>query len=158
MSRIRCFPGVTAGAGAYALVGMAALVGGTTHAPMTAILIIFEMTSDYRIILPLMVAVVFSTLVARHIYEPSIYTIKLIKRGIFLKAGKDAMILRSMKVADIMETDYEVIPADMPLTSIMSKIATSRGTDFAVINRAGKFIGMLSLLDLLGCGRRSCAG
>jgi len=144
------FPGVTAGAGAYALVGMAALVGGTTHAPMTAILIIFEMTSDYRIILPLMVAVVFSTLVARHIYEPSIYTIKLIKRGIFLKSGKDAMILRSMKIADIMETDYEVIPANMPLASIMNKIATSRGTDFAVINRAGKFIGMLSLLDLLG--------
>ncbi|UCD17511.1 MAG: chloride channel protein [Candidatus Zixiibacteriota bacterium] len=144
------FPEVTAGAGAYALVGMAALVGGTTHAPMTAILIIFEMTSDYRIILPLMVAVVFSTLVARHIFEPSIYTIKLIKRGIFLKSGRDTAILRSMKVSEIMETDYEVILASMPLPSIMNKIATSRGTDFAVINRSGKFVGMLSLLDLLG--------
>ena len=144
------FPDVTASAGAYALVGMGALVGGATHAPLTAILIIFEMTNDYRIILPLMVAVVFSTLVARRLYEPSIYTIKLIKRGIFLKGGKDAAILRAMKVSEVMKTDFKTIPADMPLNQIMQKVETSRGTDFAVINGRGKFIGMLSLLDLIG--------
>jgi CIC family chloride channel protein len=144
------FPYATASPRAYALVGMAALVGGTTHAPMTAILIIFEMTSDYRIILPLMIAVVFSTLVARRLYEPSIYTIKLIKKGIFLKAGKDTAILKGITVSEIMSSEFETIPSNMPITKIMEKVEHSRKTDFAVLSKEGKFVGMLSLLDLMG--------
>jgi CIC family chloride channel protein len=144
------FPSVTATAGAYALVGMAALVGGTTHAPITAILIIFEMTSDYRIILPLMVSVVFSTLVARHLFEPSIYTIKLIKRGIFLKGGKDTALLKAFKVSDVMDTEFETIPADTPMARILEKVEASKGTTFMVTDRAGKFTGVLSFQDLLG--------
>jgi CIC family chloride channel protein len=142
-------PGVTATEGAYALVGMAALVAGTTHAPITAILIIFEMTSDYRIILPLMVAVVFSTLVARHIYEPSIYTIKLIKRGIFIKGGKDTAVLKSSRVSEVMDREFETIPADMPMARILEKVEASKGTTFIVTDRRGKFIGILSFQDLL---------
>ncbi|UCD93663.1 MAG: chloride channel protein [Candidatus Zixiibacteriota bacterium] len=142
-------PEITATEGAYALVGMAALVAGTTHAPITAILIIFEMTSDYRIILPLMVAVVFSTLVARHIYEPSIYTIKLIKRGIFIKGGKDTTVLKSYRVSEVMDREFETIPADMPMARILEKIEASRGMTFIVTDRTGKFIGILSFQDLL---------
>jgi len=58
------FPGITASPAAYALVGMGALVAGTTHAPITAILIIFEMTGNYKIILPMMITCILSTLVA----------------------------------------------------------------------------------------------
>ena len=144
------FPAVTATEGAYALVGMAALVAGTTHAPITAILIIFEMTSDYRIILPLMVAVVFSTLVARRIFEPSIYTIKLIKRGIFLKGGKDTAVLKANRVEDIMDQEFEALPAAMPLAKIMEKVEASKGTTFMVVDRLGKFVGILSFQDMLG--------
>ena len=79
----KLFPTVTATPGAYALVGMAGLVAGATHAPITALLIIFEMTSDYRIILPLMVTVVFSALVAGRLFPQSVYTIKLFKRDRF---------------------------------------------------------------------------
>jgi len=143
-------PGITATEGAYALVGMAALVAGTTHAPITAILIIFEMTSDYRIILPLMVAVVFSTLVARHIYEPSIYTIKLMKRGIVLKGGRDTAILKSSKVSEIMDDKFDMIPADTPMAKIVDRIADSRGTTHMVTDSDGKFVGILSFQDLLG--------
>ncbi len=144
------FPGITATAGAYALVGMAALVAGTTHAPITALLIIFEMTSDYRIILPLMVAVVFSTLVARKIFEPSIYTIKLIRKGIFLKAGKDTAILQASKVSEVMDGDFETIPTNMPLVKIMETIESSKETNFVVIDRQERFVGTLSLQHILG--------
>lgn len=142
-------PGITATEGAYALVGMAALVAGTTHAPITAILIIFEMTSDYRIILPLMVAVVFSTLVARKLFEPSIYTIKLIKRGIFLKGGKDRAILQASKVSEVMDTEFESIPTSMPLGKIMERIESSRSTNFIVIDRQSRFVGTISLHHIL---------
>jgi len=143
-------PNITATSGAYALVGMAALIGGTTHAPMTAILIIFEMTNDYRIILPLMVAVVFSTLVARRLFDPSIYTIKLIKKGIFLKGGKDTAILQAHRVSEIMDTDFETIPADMQLVHIMEKIEASKETFFPVINKESKFLGTLNVQDFFG--------
>ncbi|MCP4706842.1 MAG: chloride channel protein [candidate division Zixibacteria bacterium] len=144
------FPAITATAGAYALVGMAALVAGTTHAPITALLIIFEMTSDYRIILPLMVAVVFSTLFARKLFEPSIYTIKLIAKGIFLKAGKDTAILRASKVSEVMDKEFETIPTNMPLVKIMEKIESSKGNDFIVIDKQERFVGTLSLQHILG--------
>ncbi len=144
------FPGITATPGAYALVGMAALVGGTTHAPITAILIIFEMTSDYRIILPLMVAVVFSTLVARRLFDPSIYTIKLIKKGIFLKAGKDTAILRAHRVSDVMDKNYKAIPSNMLLAKIMEKVEASKETFFPVVDREGRFLGTLNFQDFFG--------
>ncbi len=143
-------PGITATAGAYALVGMAALVAGTTHAPITALLIIFEMTSDYRIILPLMVAVVFSTLVARKIFEPSIYTIKLIRKGIFLKAGKDTAILRASKVSEVMDKEFETIPTNLPLVKIMEKIESSKETNFIVLDQHERFVGTISLQHILG--------
>jgi len=144
------FPDVTASAGAYALVGMAAMVGGTTHAPITAILIIFEMTSDYRIILPLMVSVVFSTLVARRLFSPSIYTIKLIKRGIFLRGGRDIAVLKGLKVSDVMDSEFETMPASTPLAKILEIVDASRGTTFMITDKAGKFQGVLSFEDLLG--------
>ncbi|MBU2468764.1 MAG: chloride channel protein, partial [Proteobacteria bacterium] len=76
------WPGLTAGPGAYAIVGMAAVVAGATHGPITAFLILFEMTGGYQIILPLMIGCTLATLVAQQINRESIYTRKLIRRGV----------------------------------------------------------------------------
>ena len=108
------------------------------------------MTSDYRIILPLMVAVVFSTLVARRIFEPSIYTIKLIRKGIFLKAGKDIAILQASKVSEVMDTEFDTIPTNMPLVKIMETIESSKESNFVVLDRQERFVGILSMQHILG--------
>jgi CIC family chloride channel protein len=76
------FPGATAGSGAYAMVGMAALFAAAAKAPATSILILFEMTNDYRIILPLMTATVASVTLSHRLLPQSIYTLKLHNRGI----------------------------------------------------------------------------
>jgi CIC family chloride channel protein len=144
------FPAFTGSAGAYALVGMAALVAGTTHAPITAILIIFEMTGDYRIILPLMVSVAFSTLVARHLFEHSIYTVKLAARGIFLKGGKDQAILQSMKVYEVMDRNFETIDATTSLRNIIRKIEETRESYYMVVDKNQCLHGVISLQDLRG--------
>ena len=144
------FPEMTASPGAYALVGMAALVGGTTHAPMTAILIIFEMTNDYRIILPLMVAVTISTLVSRRLFQHSIYTIKLAARGIFLKGGKDLMILRSLQVYEVMDRNFETVMPSTPLSQIIHKIESTRETYYMVVDENRSLHGIISLQDLRG--------
>ncbi len=142
------FPDVTATPGAYALVGMAGMVAATTHAPITALLIIFEMTSDYHIILPLMVTVVFSALGAGKLYEHSIYTIKLAKRGINIKGGKDLNVLRSHNVSVVMDETFQTIPSNMPLAKILHTIEHTNETCFIVIDNDGLMRGVLSFQDI----------
>ncbi len=142
------FPTVTASSGAYALVGMAAVVSGTTYAPITALLIIFEMTGDYRIILPLMIVVVLSTLVARRFAKESIYTLKLVRRGIRLRSGRDKNVLQSIRVAEVMEKDYDTIRDITPLNQVFSIMESSRSSFFPVVDYRGHIIGTLSFQDL----------
>ncbi len=142
------FPGVTASSGAYALVGMAGMVAATTHAPITALLIIFEMTSDYRIILPLMITVVFSALVARKLFPHSIYTVKLIRRGIDIRGGKDINVLRSHRVSQVMDRTFEKIRASATLKDIFTRVETGHDSYFVVVDREEHLIGVFSIQDL----------
>jgi CIC family chloride channel protein len=142
------FPTVTAPSGAYALVGMAAVVAGTTHAPITAILIVFEMTGDYRIILPVMVACVFAALAANKVFPESIYTLKLVRRGINLKRGKDQEVLDTHRVSEVMRTDFISIPPYMPLRSIMGLMEECNQIDFPIVVHDRRYLGMVTFNDL----------
>ncbi|MDD4050569.1 MAG: chloride channel protein [candidate division Zixibacteria bacterium] len=142
------FPSMTAGSGAYALVGMAGLVAGTTHAPMTALLIIFEMTNDYRIILPLMVTVAVASLVARLLFSNSIYTIKLAKRGIDIRSGKDINVLKAHTVDEIVITEYDSVPASATIPAILEKMEQSRESDLVVVDGDGRLQGLISFQDI----------
>lgn len=142
------FPTVTASPGAYALVGMAAVVAGTTHATITSILIVFEMTKDYRIMLALMVACVFSTLVARRLLPSSIYTLKLIRRGINLSGGRDVNLLEVVKIKEIMLREFKTIPMHTNLQSILRYLEESTETTLPVVTPDGRLYGMISFQDL----------
>ena len=83
------FPGMTASPGAYSIVGMGAVVSATTHGPLSAILILFELTGDYKIILPLMIACIIGSLASGQLFKESIYTLKLARRGVNIRAGKE---------------------------------------------------------------------
>jgi len=140
-------PAMTSGAGAYSIVGMAAVVAGTTHAPFSAFLILFEMTGGYEIILPLMIACIISTFVASQLKTESIYTLKLIRRGVDIRAGKEVNLLRSLKVADAMRTDVEAVPWDMQLGAFLSKVTRSKYASFPVVDHQGRLKGILSHAD-----------
>lgn len=142
------FPGVTADPGAYALVGMAGLVAGTTHAPITALMIVFEMTSDYHIILPLMVTVAVASLVARGIFAQSIYTEKLFRRGIDLRGGRDVSILKSVQVSEVMDKIFSTVPAGSSVDDLLAILERSDQTEILVVDNAGDMEGMASLGDL----------
>ncbi len=142
------FPTVTATSGAYALVGMAGVVAATTHAPITAILIIFEMTGDYQIILALMVTCVFATLISRRIDRESIYSLKLSRRGIKLRSGRDVAILSSIKVKDVMNDQYVTIPHNTPLHQLLHIFEETRDDHFPVIDSNGNLLGTISFQDL----------
>ena len=149
-------PNAVAPAGAYALVGMAAFFSGATHAPMTAILIVFEMTGNYAIILPLMLATVVSTIVSRIISPESIYTLKLSRRGIHLRQGQDIDVMQGVTVGEAMTTDPDTLPLDMPLTELGAEFERTHHHGFPVLDEKGELAGVVTIRNLELAVDRGC--
>ena len=141
------FPEVTASHGAYSIVGMGAVVAGTTHGPLSAILILFEMTGNYQIILPLMIACIISSVAARQLFEESIYTLKLARRGVNLRAGKEINVLSSIPVREAMNPEVETIPENLSLGRLAERISRSKYNSFPVVDDGGSLTGVISYLD-----------
>lgn len=142
------FPNLTASPGAYALVGMAAMVGGTTHAPLAAMLIIFEMTRDYAIILPLMLATGISTVVASLIDGESIYTLKLSRRGLRIRRDTDISILERIQVQEALAEKYDSVSVNTPMRDIVELFKDSQFHDLPVLDDDGGFVGMIHFRDI----------
>jgi CIC family chloride channel protein len=142
------FPAITATKGAYALVGMGALCGAACHAPLTSILLLFEITGDYHIILPIMVACIVSNLTIRGLFPHSIDSLKLHKKGISIKSAVEVNVLQELKVGDAMTFDVEKIPQDMKFREIVRHITTSKFSSFPVINDQEHLVGILSFQDV----------
>ena len=139
------FPGQTAGAGAYALVGMGAVVAGTTHAPITAILTIFELTNDYRIIPPLMLSCIISISLAAYLKKESMYTMKLSLKGINIFEGKDINILKSHTVEKVLHKNMEIVAASVRFSDILNKMIKSRHDVLFVVNNADELMGTITI-------------
>lgn len=134
--------------GAYALVGMSAVVAGTTHAPIQAILILVEMTGDYEIILPIMMSCIISHVVAKKIESGSIYTMKLRRRGETMEIGKDKSILKHLRVADVIVRNCITVQLLTPLHEILRIMRTSNADAFPVLNEQKEFVGMIDLRQI----------
>jgi CIC family chloride channel protein len=141
------FPAITASPGAYSIVGMGAVVSATTHGPLTAILILFEMTGDYKIILPLMLACIIAIIASGQLLRDSIYTLKLARRGIDIKEGKEVNVLKSMFVKEVMNPNVETMPEALPLGIMAEKISKSKFNSFPVLNAQNQLVGILSFND-----------
>jgi len=141
------FPSLTATPAAYGIVGMGAVVSATTHGPLAAILILFEMTGNYKIILPLMTTCIISTLAARQIMPESIYTLKMIRKGVDIRAGKEINVLRSIPVREVMNTDVDTVEESVTMRHLAEKISKSKHNAFPVVDATGKLTGILSHVD-----------
>lgn len=142
------FPTGTATSGSYALVGMGAVVAATTHAPIAAILIIFEMTNNYTIILPLMISCIIATLLSTKMQKESIYTTSLVRRGIDIYKGRDINVLRAIAVREIMESQIETIPSSLPFKDVVKRMLESPKTQFMVVDGGGQFAGIITLSQI----------
>ena len=141
-------PDMTALPGAYALVGMAAVFAASARAPITAIIILFEMTGDYRIILPLMLSTVIATLLAQRLESESIYTMKLSRRGIRLEHGHDIDVMQSVRVSEVMNTKINPVSVDMCLNDLATRLQGDRQNAVPVVTDSGELYGIVSLQDL----------
>ncbi|MCR4663744.1 MAG: chloride channel protein [Paludibacteraceae bacterium] len=129
-----------------ALVGMAGLMSGVMHAPLTGIFLIAEMTGGYHLFMPLMIVSVMSYVLIM-VFEPhSIYARRLAQKGELLTHNKDRSVLRLMHLASVLEKDLQTVPPEMELGELVKVIAKSRRNIFPVTDGQGRLKGVL-LLD-----------
>ena len=141
------WPEVAVNPGAYAIVGMAAVFSGAARAPITAVLIVFEMSNDYKLILPLMLATVLSTLLAEHLFSESIYTLKLKLKGITLQRGRDLDLMQSLQAKEAMTPDPYMVQANMPIAELGDLLQRTHHHSFPVVDQQLNLVGMVSLRD-----------
>lgn len=141
------FPASTAESGAYALVTMGALVAATTRAPITAIIILFEMTQSISIIPPLMAACVVSTLVSSYLYRESIYTANLRRRGIDLYEDSGPNLLKDRYVHEIVDPHPAKLRDSAGFQEVLDQVLGSERNDFFVVDGDDRLVGWIHLRD-----------
>jgi CIC family chloride channel protein len=146
VNELQWFP--AANPASYALVGMGAMVAATTHAPLTAILLVYELTRSHETILPLMLAAVISTVVGRLVYRESVYTVKLTQRGLRLGAMSDLTILRRLAVQDVPLQEAVAVHPDDSAQRLLQLSETHLVSDFIAIDTQNCYCGLVTAADL----------
>lgn len=134
--------------GAYALVGMAAVFAAAARAPLTAILIVFELTGDYGLVLPLMFAAGLATFVADRMHPDGIYTAPLKRQGIVVDEPEEIDVMQSVTVGEVMTSDPPSVGVDMGLDALRHRFAETGHHGFAVVDDRGGLVGVVTISDL----------
>ncbi len=142
------FPSLHISTGAYALVGMGGVVAAAVQAPLTAIIIIFELTGDYNVILPLMMTCIIASLISEVFNEYSIYTLKLKLKGIYLREGVEVNILKKLKVKDIINKEFVVVHQNTTANKLLEEALKGKHNVFIVVDSEEKFLGIITLNNL----------
>lgn len=144
----------TAQPGAYVMVGMAAAFAGAAQAPISSILILFEMTNDYRIILPLMLACIVSTVIYSLLNKHSIYTLKLARKGIELTEGRERHLLERTPVTRAMLTEFASLRLPASVEDAIAVLEEREAGYLVVLDAAGSYEGTVTLETLVALGER----
>lgn len=142
------FPAANISPGSYALVGMGAFLAAATHAPMTAIFLLFELTNDYHVIIPIMFTSVIGVMVAQHFCEDSLDSMELSRMNIKLNAGKEVNIMRSITVGEVMDKEFEWIHESMTLSAFLKQLPETGTQYFPVLNQDKLLSGIVSFQDI----------
>ncbi len=146
----RLFPAMTGSSGAYALVGMAAVFAAAARAPITAFIILIEMTgwAESHLILPLLVAVVISTLVSRRLNRETIYTTKVLRLGVDLRRVEESDVMKVITAGEVMTSDFPTVNKGMGFGELVDLFRNSGHHGFPVLDDEGKLWGIVSLTDV----------
>ena len=129
-------------------VGDHAVAGAVLGAPISTILIIFELTSSFTLTIAVMVGVVIASVITQAVVGRSFFTAQLERRGIRIDGGRETSLLESRNVAEIMEADFESVPAGHPLPRVRDRLAHVANGELFVTTEDGALIGTITLVDL----------
>ncbi len=142
-------PQYTATPGAYATIGIGAFLAASTHAPMTAMFLLFEMTGNYMIIVPIMLTSIIGTVTASKFYHDSIDTVDFTREGIDIHEGREVAILRSIKVGKALTEEVDFISETANINHLLELFAIAKDSFyFPVINHTGRMVGVVSMQDV----------
>jgi CIC family chloride channel protein len=142
------FPWIDSPVGAYALLGMGGLLAGVTRAPLLAIIMIFELTQNTAVLLPMMAVSVLAVLSARALQKDSMYVQSLRSAGIVWEKTPEATALSSLKVSDVMREDVKLVPRNMTLPEIVNVFLHTRSLYLYVGDDQGRLLGVVDLHDI----------
>lgn len=142
-------PGLGISPGAFAVVGMAATFGASTRATFTSIVFLFELTRDYQVIVPLMLAAVVADLIAAALMHETLMTEKLARRGLRVSTEYEVDVLRTTLVADVMSRQVETLPAAATVGEARRKLQTGRHSAYPLVDGERRCVGILARGDLL---------
>ena len=137
-------PGIVGPAGAYGLVGMGAVFAAAAQAPITSVLIIFELTGDYRIILPLMFAIVLATALSGVLTRDTIYTLKLRRRGINIRRGRAANLMEILTVAEAMKPVPAPLSEQEALNEMIARLTDEGWDALPIVDEEGAYLGTVT--------------
>ena len=144
----QALPEYSTGHGAYALVGMGAVAGSILGAPISTILIVFELTGDYAVTIAVMVAVVIASVITQQTRAGSFFRWQLDDRGIDLDGGPESRLLGDIRTADVMSTDYAAVLASAGMREVRESLLTAPHAELFMINGDGNLYGTITLADL----------
>jgi len=142
------FPAMGLQPGSYALVGMGAFLAATTHAPMTAIFLLFELTNNYQVILPVMFASVIGVMLAKRVCEDNLDSRELSRRGIVLHLGREENLLNRIHVEEVMVKEVETLPENMTFADFMQIFPNSKAHYYPLLDPEGRLSGIVSFQDI----------
>lgn len=140
--------GATGDPQSYAIAGMAAMMAGVVRAPITAVLLVFELTNDYRLILPIMLTSVICVYVAERIEPSGIYALGLLRKGVRLPQGRDVDVMQSITVAEAMTSPAPTIPETATLLELRDGLRSHNIRTLCVVDQTGLLSGVVTLSDL----------
>jgi len=141
-------PALSSGPQAYTLVGMGAVAGPVLGAPISTVLIMFELTQDYALTIAVMVAVVIATAITRRLDGPSFFARQLARRGLNLSGGREVGLLAALRVADVMRREYDSVPPSCPLSEVREHLTRAPYGEIFVVDADGRLVGTITLADL----------
>ncbi len=153
-----CFPGMEKGVSGFAVAGMAGVVGGATGAATAAIVMIFEMTLDYRVIIPITITVALSYGIRRALCRESIYTMKLSRRGHHIPAALRASLSDAAQVRDVMRTGITALPACTALDAFARTVLEHPEQTHFLVHDGDRVLGVVRRDAALGALGEPCSG
>jgi len=142
------FPEVSTGYGTYVLVGMGAMAGAVLGAPISTIMIVFELTGDYAVTVAVMVAMVIASVITQHVYGRSFFAWQLEQRGLNLRGGREAGLLADLRIMDVMKRNFVAVPPSTHVDELREKLQIAPHGLLFVVNEDGTLHGTITLGDL----------
>jgi CIC family chloride channel protein len=142
------FPHLSSGHGAYTIIGMGAVAGAVLGAPISTILMVFELTNDYAITIAVMIATSIASLITQQTRGHSFFTWQLARRGIAVKGGQDVGLLRTIKARDLITKDFETVAPETPIATVRERLQRAPRGELFMTDADGHLSGVITFSDL----------